>query len=144
MTGIIDLKAQKYYKISIKTLIHLGCKNLNLYKEDFLKEEIIDNFQVLGLPAPAFFLTMMEHFRDCIDESSKVDHLDELMSYSICWGDNNFENIMHYLSKNDEPSCIQAICEKEHVTVNYFACPNSPLEVSDEETAHALIGFYQY
>ena len=111
ITGVVDLRSQKFYEISEKTLIHLGCKNLNLYKSDFSHTPTTPLPPlVLGLPAPALFPTSLVQFHAEQDEAKNKGRLDDLLGYVVGEGDNRFENVVHYLAGWGEANCLQMLC----------------------------------
>ena len=49
-------RSGKIYPWGLKSLIHLGATKINLYQSDFtIKDEVSENFEVLGMPTPALF-----------------------------------------------------------------------------------------
>jgi hypothetical protein len=55
--GLVDIKAMKFYDFSVKTLVHLCHKSINLFKEDLEPQELDSDIknETLGLPLPSLY-----------------------------------------------------------------------------------------
>jgi hypothetical protein len=89
VSGIIDFESCKIYPPNINTLIHLGVKELNLFRDDTKIIQAFEDttyhpdswYQVLGLPAPALLpFALKKHLNK---EDLSLKSLESLQKYTI-------------------------------------------------------------
>ena len=118
-------------------------------KKESWEEELLSNVQKAAqFSLPGVSQEAIDNnggmFQKELCSHQKVQEVWGLLAYAVVTREHVFENLIHYLARHDEPSCLMTLCQKKEGDFNFLACPYSPLEVSEEETAHAMIGYYQY
>ena len=100
-TLIYDVKGKQAFPVSLKTLMHLGVKKLNIFEDDKLDQDMDASYEVIGMPAmPALYSLLIKNFK------TNIETLGILQRYYLIKG-TKCESFLHFLLNKNEDKFVK-------------------------------------